>query len=673
MPNGIKRETLLRLQSFVNSDKFQQVKPETQQRLLKFLSQQSTTFEPLMQTRRPVFGATQVIPRSPIGPLGRFRLGLATPKGRQELIRREFGTFVGAPGREAVFTERGLQAISPRGFELGDIPEFAARAPSIAAEIGGGAIGGILGAPGGPGTSVVGAAVGSAIGATAGELNQRILGRVLGVREDKPLVKDLAEAVGQGALAGTLNLAFAGAGRALRGTGRAFAGVGRSVSNLIRRLGKANKMTVEWLEQRVKKVGAKVVFQPEKLDFRYGTKTLIPRLRQGVTNLLDNFTNNTARFLKKFDVSDDTIIALKNRGHKSIRQKQSLLRNSSAEVSERINLRLGEQLTRAGDKFDDILRRKPGETLISSNRFLNSIRNELKRLGLMNADNSFRAVDMANVPSQHKRLIAIHNELARGVVTPGKVRATGKIPLNDYFRFKGLLDDSVRGNANDIAIFRAKQGLVDDAVESIPGLREANKAYAKAKQLFDEFATTSDTGITGEKTLAKTRKLTQRKKKQLLRLDEEIPFMDDLEDLQTAQELDKFLDKEFNPDKIESMFGRGQQQLHVRVRDTLEEIDSFLSPADKFYADYRDWLAHLDLQDAGAYAARGGAIRVGAEALERQFFQRGLPAIEATKRVLGPPVRLTGQAARQVLQPQFGRFRFPTTPAITRQAIRGQQ
>lgn len=669
---AIKEGTIQRLQEFIKSDKYNSLPVSTQERIQKVLSEQGIS-EPFVESKTPVLGARQVIPQSPVGFLGRLRLGFASPEGRKQALEKQFGTVEGVSGREFVPTKRGFQSVNPRGFDVGDIPEFTARIPGIIGQIGGAVAGGTLTSPSGAGIPF-GATLGAGLGLAGGESLTRQIGRVIGVRPDDTVSKEIEKTIKDLALGGALELGAAGAVKVFPTIGGLTAKFGRGVGEITRRLGKAKKMTSEWFTQRVKDIGAKEVFRTEKLNPEYAGKILLPRVQDGIVNSLRNFGDDTVKLLKRFNVSDNTIRTLKNRGYDIIKKTQETFKNSTADISERLQGFLAKNLKSAGDNFDEFLNKQPEGTFISSNNFVNTMRKVFKKMGIMDMGNNFRNIDTKNIPSQLKTLMNVYNETIEGVVTEGGVRAKGKLLISDYFRLKGVLSGAVKGNAGDISLFESIGGLTDDAVKSIEGLGEKNITYSKAKSLYDDFMAENKTG---ENVLGRFRKLTEKQKLELKRLDKEMPFMKELEDLHTAKELDDLLEKEFSPQKIEGLFSQGGIETKVTARDTLKEIDDLLSNPYKFYNDYRDWLGQMDLQDAGVYATRGGVIRALSEEAERQYFKRIVPLVSKGQKIktkyISPLSRVFEKTMETITEPTVAGKKIRTLPVLTRQFTRQEE
>lgn len=652
MANGLNEVTTNRLRQFIQSEKFQQLPKNTQDRLTNFVSRAD---EPLIESTEPTLGGRGVIPESPVGPIGQFRLGLATPIGRDVLLRKQFGEVLGAPGSEVVPTERGLQAVDPSGFDTSDIPEAAAETAPFAGQvigsIGGGILGGAIGRP------IVGSAVGAGVLTGVGEFTKRAVGKAVGARPDETFVQALSGSLEEASKAGLIDLTFGGVGAAFPAIGKTIGRVAGKAGEFARKLGQVKKSTVSKFKQLVKENRINEAFQPEKLEPEFGSRTLIPRLQEGVTKLIGEFSDNTQKLLAKFNVTDDTVSALKNKGLENIKNTQTKLGNSTAELSERIQLSLSKNLDDAGNVFDEVLRGQPEGTRISSKEFVNGLRRIFKNEGIMNTDNSFRIIDQANVPRQLKLLRRIHDEVVSGTIAPGKVRATGTIPIEDYFRFKGLIGDSVTGGRLDRVLFEANRNLTDGAVNSVEGLGAANQIYSRAKTFHDDFIAESKTG---EKVLERFVKLTKKQKGELTRLDKEIPFLDDLNSLISAREIDDLVNKEFSQQKLEGLFSQGISETKTFARDNLKNIDELLPQEAKFFDDYEQWIAQLDLQNANVFASRGGLIKPVAEAGVSRFFRNVLPAAQRVGRFRA--------AAEQATRPvRTGVRRLG--PAITREKI----
>jgi hypothetical protein len=654
---ALQQETLNRLKNFVNSEKFNQVSEKTQKRVTELLDSQSRpgAASSFAESGTPIFGAEQVIPKSPMSAFERFRLGTATPEGRKKILEEKYGTVLGPPGREVVPGPEGLQSVDPKGFRLSDIPgdvaEFLPEVPNIAGEVMGSVIGGGLTKT--PQGAVAGRSIGGGVGTFVGEGVKSGLGKALGTRPDSSVTEEIANAAQQAAEAGFLELGFGAGGKALGGLKNVGKGAVKNVGHLGRRviqsLSQAKKMTSDWLEERVKTVGAKEVFSPEKLSPDYGFRELVPRVQRGVIKSLNNLTPDRIKFFKNsFKITDDTLDILGKKPYAEVKRLQQRLNDSFSPIAEKIQRNLSENLKQAGDEFDAVLKASPENQVIDSEPFVNSMRKIFRDSGIMTSNNQFRNINQTLIPRQLRKLIGIYNEVVPGVVGEGGERATGKILLPDYFRYRTILDDAViGGHKSDRFIFEANNGLVEGAVNSIKGLKNVNAKYSKAKQLFDDFTPESKTG---EKVLARFNKLTGKQKNELKRLDSEFPFLDDVQSLNAAQELDGVFEKHLTNSKIESSFSQGTNETKGSARDFLKNMSDVLPEEDMFYPDYRDWISHLDLNDAGAYASHAGIIRTAAEGAESKYLQYGVPAIQKGQKILrrvdktvGTPIKRAGK------------------------------
>ncbi len=643
---ALQEETLKRLQDFVNSDKFNNVSPETQNRVKNLLIRQSQpgAESALTESDEPVFGAEQVIPKSPLSPAERFRLRTATPEGRRKILEDRFGTVIGEHGREAVFGPEGLQSIDPKGFRLsdiaGDVAEFLPEAPNIVGQMVGSVAGGAITKH--PAGAVAGRTVLGSAGAGIGETIKVGLGKALGTRPDSTVNEEIANVLQEMGTAGMLELGFGAAGKVLSpikgAVGKSAKFVGNLGRKIIQSTGRVKKMTSDWLEERVKKVGAKEVFTPEKIRTDYGFENLVPRIQSGVVKALANLNDNSKKFFKdSLGVSDDTLEFVQKKGIQPIKEVQKNLNNSYGPISERIRTVLTKNLDDAGKQFDNVISSAPEDQLINSASFISSLKSSLKQAGMIDKDGLIRKnVDITLAPPQVKALLKLHKEVINYPIP-------NRITKQDYFRYRTILDDSVRGKSADRFVFESNKGLVDGAVKSVNGLKEVNKVYSKAKGLYDDFIPESKTG---EKVLGRYSKLTNKQKMELDRLNKEIPFLDDVKALQSAQQIDDMFAKKLKDKKLEAVFLEGLNEKKGASRDFLKKMsDSFLKE-DAFYDDYRDWISHLDLQQVNIYMSGAGIKRSLSEALEGKFIEHGVPAIESAKsivrgidRVVGTPIR----------------------------------
>lgn len=574
--------------------------------------------EPFVESRTPVLGARQVIPKSPVGAFGRFRLATGTPEGRRQILQRQFGEVYGQPKREIVRTPLGFQAVNPRGFDFGDIPEFAADIPAVAGGIGGA----VIGSP-----SVVGSAGMSGLGFFAGENVKNIIGKILGTRPNTKAVDDVFFALKKGAEVGTIQLAFGLGGKML---GK-ISGVPQTLERITQRIGNIKQRTTIWLKDRLRYTKAKNIFTTEKVLPDYANTTLSPRIQTGYMNSIQNYTDDTAKMLKELDVSDDTIGVLKSQGYDSIKKTKSAI--TPDKIVDDIYSGIAIKRELADTAYGKVMQRIDKNTVFKINKTYNYLENILQKYNLIDETGNITARG-ENIPDPvYRNLIKLYQDMRSGLVSEGKKIATGGIRKADFELYRDQLNRLYSETPSSRIVKQLKDGLYNDLEDAgFVGIKDAVKLQREAFNAEDNLFSK---GLVNRNKIVNIGKSSTQELDKLKELERYIGknFIDDARRLSAGNELDLVLEKQLSPKNIENIFNQAQNEQKAYSINYLERLSDTLPKNYRFFRDFQDYLINMDFQDIGIYTSQAGLRRFGVEQAVKGFYKFGLPFMQKTEQI----------------------------------------
>jgi len=617
---AISSKTRLRATNFINSPKFKNLNPETQRRLYTFL-----------QSGKGVqFGGGKTRGAGATGMFGEPTFPQQILQNLKQAGQRTLGTAqqvanVGAFGIPEIVSQRTTgKPFVGGGFAGGQVPQGSDK---VAADI----LGFTLGGPGRvvsktsqlakrvlPSTRVIpqmfkGAAVGGVAGAT-----------------QFPLEK---ERIKTGVVIGGLipPLGFIG-GRAIRGTSdffRAIAGVGKETVN------------------QVKRLGFKRVVDPAKRTAGYIGNTLVPRIKQSVTQNLTRFTSNTRQMFNKLGVSNRAVNDLRNIGYGNLQNLKKRLGGTSDSLVTRakggIDLMVNNAKQRYNVVFDKMI---PEKANFNIKGIYNVLKAELGKLGIVDKNGNVIKPDF---PEMNKT-INIYQNVVRYLTDPNLIKSTNALRgarKSDYVLFRSLLDNAESSNPSiNRIIYRTSRVLRQGAAKQFGILREANKLYAQAINLKETYSEKIN-----QRLFDRFTKLPLEQRRYILDLEKQLPkqykFIKDLNALNSVNEIDDVLAKEFSDRAIENNLGRVSQFAGAksvaqnRVKDIYQHLPNGTRTIDDALSSY---LAKDLFQETvpSGFMGMAGAVRKGTEAGVRGYLagepvlRNIAPIFEAVKRKLTP-------------------------------------
>ncbi len=217
--------------------------------------------------------------------------GEAKPDKQATPLERARLSFGDAQGREKFIEERGITQVNKPGFDLGDITSKAGGLLPLLLGTAGAGVGGIAGAPTGPGALAT-ASVGGAAGGVAGEQIRQSIGGLLGVQGPQG-AEQRKELVSEGALGGLAP----GVGKAASIAGKAI--LGGTAKKLIQKglripatvLDKFDRQGVDFVDEVVKlnPIGSKSQVKNQMLKINKQAKGAVDEL---VENSNEKFTSD---------------------------------------------------------------------------------------------------------------------------------------------------------------------------------------------------------------------------------------------------------------------------------------------------------------------------------------------------------------------------------------------
>lgn len=484
--------------------------------------------------------------------------------------------------------ERAPQDTSGFGLEkaetIGPQPGRLERAGPTIGQVAGGLIGGALAAPGGPKAIAAGAAVGGTAGRSLVQLESEARGLPPSrIEQALALAGPLALPAISASKFGRLSperrelLKREVANTAI--TEAVFAPVALATGqlrkffpNITRAFGGVSKETVV----QAKRIGLKRISDPLKSKPGFFTENLVPRVQSGVRKLLDNFTDNTGKFLKKIGVKDSSARVLKKEGQDELTRVSAKYRNNLGTMADRAKNGLRGNLTKAGDNFDVIFNRDTQGVVNVKNTFFRLKRNLI----------DIGAIDQRGIRLGGKfgnrtidSLVNVFDDMQSSLKLEQQRGVTGVINKAQYNRWKLQLQGAKSGvDEVDRLIFDTTGSLRRDAAKSIPGLDKAFEDYSKAKGLFD-----NNSSKISEALLKRRDKWSLDTLRNMQAVDNSLPvenkFLGDLTKLNSA--IDVF-------DTVNKQFGDA-----VAIESRLKRFGDFKSPAAGRLQEVREILSLL--------------------------------------------------------------------------------
>lgn len=431
-------------------------------------------------------------------------------------------------------------------------------------------------------------------------------------------------------LGAALPVAGAVGGGAIRGTGR-----------LIRGIGGVYPATV----RLARKVGYKRIIDPAKRLPGYFSETLVPRVKNSVNKLLNTYSYGTKRFLEKLGISQPSINSLRTKGYVKLNNLSRRYKGSVDPIVLRARQGIDFTVNNAKQRYGILFDKKvPRQADININRTFHYLRNELEKGGYIDhLGNPTATMDEATTLGKIMKIFQNMRTNLQPSGVPGRTISAG-IDKMAYVRYRNMIE-AAEGSVPTYNryVYGAAKRLRADAAAKYPFLKTANRIYANAMDLKDNY-------LSGIKENLFSRKTWTGDQERFIRtLDSMLPkqykFFRDLSDLRSINEISGALSKNFSDASIAKSLQEFGNYKSPNIVEQNRIKDLYNSFVDKSIPD--DALAHYLAKDLFQETLPPGFM--GISGITRKAAETGVRGYLKGREFLRPVVEPAARYLRKTL------------------------